>query len=147
MKWTVTTKWFHDSARSQAVARRSRAIRSGWGMPRSAPDGAHIALAFGEPRNRIRVLTIEGKVEKEITVAGASHLIGLDWSADGRSFLCGDISAMYSSILRVEFDGQSHTLWTQPGNHDRWAVPSRDGKLLALHGATESANVWTVENP
>ena len=111
-----------------------------------SPDGARIALAFGDPRNRIRMLALDGKTEKEITVTGATLLIGLDWAADGRSFLCGDISAANSSLLRVEFDGTSHLLWTQPGNHSIWAVPSHDGRLLALQGATESANVWTVEN-
>ncbi|MBZ5577294.1 MAG: protein kinase [Acidobacteriia bacterium] len=111
-----------------------------------SPDGARIALAFGDPRNRIRVLTLEGKTEKEITVVGATRLVGLDWTADGRSFLCGDVSAATSSLLRVELSGKSLPLWAQPGNHAIWAVPSRDGGLLALQGATESANVWTVEN-
>ena len=110
-----------------------------------SPDGARIALAFGEPRNRIRVLTLEGKVEREITVSAATGLTGLDWAADGRSFLCGDISETNSSLLRLDFDGTSRVLWTQPGNHSIWAVPSRDGRLLALQGATESANVWIVE--
>ena len=110
-----------------------------------SPDGARIALAFGDPRNRIRVLTLEGKVEKEITVSGATGLTGLDWAADGRSFLCGNISETNSSLLRLDFEGNSRVLWTQPGNHSIWAVPSRDGSLLALQGATESANVWTVE--
>ena len=70
----------------------------------------------------------------------------LDWAADGRSLFCGNVSDEDSSLLRVEFDGSSHLLWTEPGNHSIWAVPSRDGRLLALQGATESANVWTVEN-
>ena len=111
-----------------------------------SPEGGHIALAVGEPRNRIRVLTLEGRLEKEIAVTGATRLIGLDWAADGHSFLCGNVSDANSSLLRVEFDGSSHLLWTQPGNHSIWAVPARDGKLLALQGATETANVWTVEN-
>ena len=111
-----------------------------------SPDGSRVALAVGEPRNHIRLLSLDGKIEKEITVNGATRLIGLDWAADGRSILVGDVCDTNSSLLRVELDGTSHLLWTQPGNHSVWAVPSRDGKLLALQGATETANVWTVEN-
>ena len=111
-----------------------------------SPDGSRIALAFGEPRSHVRLLTLDGKTEREITVTGATRLIGLDWAADSRSLLCGDVSATNSSLLRVDFDGSSHLLWTEPGNHSIWAIPSRDGRYLALRGATESANVWTVEN-
>jgi hypothetical protein len=73
--------------------------------------------------------------------------MGLDWSADGESFLCGDVGETESSVLRVEPDGTSRVLWRQSGNHDIWAVPSADGKYVAIHGATESANVWMVRNP
>ena len=111
-----------------------------------SPDGSRIALAFGEPLNRIRLLTLEGKTEQEITVTGATRLIGLDWAVDGRSLFCGDVSDQNSTLLRVEFDGSSHPLWAEPGNHPVWAVPSPDGRLLALRGATESVNVWTAEN-
>ncbi len=110
-----------------------------------SPDGAHIAIAVGEPRTQIRVYTIDGKLEQEIPVSGATHIVGLDWSADGRSFFCGDVTMNNSSIRRVERDGSSQVLWWQLGHHDIWAIPSRDGRYLALHGATESANVWAFE--
>jgi hypothetical protein len=29
----------------------------------------------------------------------------------------------------------------------RWAIPSRDGKYLALHVSSSSANVWMLERP
>jgi hypothetical protein len=125
---------------------REIARLQGAGDAAISPDGAHIAIAVGEPRTRIRVFTLEGKAEQEIAVAGATHIVGLDWSADGRSFFCGDITMNNSSIVRVERDGSSRVLWWQLGNHDIWAIPSRDGQYLALHGATESANVWAFEN-
>ena len=110
-------------------------------------DGKHIAFATGRPRNHIRILTVDGKAEREVVVNGVSRLMGLDWSADGESFLCGDVAETESSVLRVEPDGTSQVLWRQSGNHDIWAVPSADGKYVAIHGATESANVWMVRNP
>jgi len=111
-----------------------------------APDGKRLAFAVGQPLKRIRILTIEGRAEQEIVVEGASRLVGLDWSADGEGFFCGDISATNSSILRVERDGKSRVLWTQHGRHDIWAIPSADGRYLAIDGATESANVWIAES-
>jgi len=56
------------------------------------------------------VLSLVGKTEKEITVKGATHLIGLDWAADGRNILCGDVFDTNSSLLRVELDGTFHLL-------------------------------------
>ena len=119
----------------------------GVGDAAMSPDGRHIALAAGQPRNRIRVLKMDGAIEKEFIVSAATRIVGLDWSADGRSFYCGDVSRNISSLLRVEPDGKSQILWSQTGQHDMWGVPSRDGKYLAIHGVTESANVWTVDNP
>ena len=130
--------------RGKEVAR----IPSEEGANDISPEGSRIAFVLmSEPRNRIRVLTLDGKLEREITVDSAQSLSQLDWAIDGRGFFCGATAGGNSStLLHIGLDGSARVLWTQPGIHYMWGIPSRDGKFVAAFGATHTGNVWTAEN-
>jgi hypothetical protein len=49
-------------------------------------------------------------------------------------------------LLHVDMNGGSTELWRQPGSGRVWAIPSRDGKHLAIYGSTRDSNVWLLEN-
>jgi eukaryotic-like serine/threonine-protein kinase len=115
-----------------------------------SPDGQHIAFVLrlpGAPSNRIRVITLHGATESEITVLGAKDLGSLDWSADGTAFFSVDMQQTTARLLHVERSGASQVLWTLPFRWNFWAVPSPDGRYLATWKVDENANVWMVENP
>jgi len=63
--------------------------------------------------------------------------------------------------LHVDLRGNSHVLWQQKGSiapwnvplvhrlggpSASWAVPSPDGRHLAIYNWTLSANMWMIEN-
>jgi serine/threonine protein kinase len=112
-----------------------------------SPDGTRIAYVVrGEPPNRIRILTLDGHLEREIVPSPARFLNSFNWDGDGRGFYCGDTpGAVRSAFVHIDLDGHVRELFTQPGVHQMFGHASRDGKYLAVIGATHSANVWSVE--
>ncbi len=111
-----------------------------------SPDGRHIAYVTSEHRNRIRVLTLDGRQAAEITAHPADALNSLRWTSDGHGFLCGDTHEATSVFLKIDLQGNSHVLWTQTGRHSIFGSPSPDGRYVAARGVAQTANVWKVEN-
>jgi Tol biopolymer transport system component len=112
-----------------------------------SPDGTRIAyLVRGEPPNRIRVLTLDGRLERELIASPARFLNSFNWDGQGRGFYCGDTpGAVRSAFVHIDLDGHVREVFTQAGVHQMFGHASRDGKYLAVLGATHSANVWSLE--
>jgi len=50
-----------------------------------------------------------------------------------------------STLLFVDLMGNAHPLW-RVKIQDTWAIPSHNGKYLALPAPTISSNAWMVEH-
>jgi len=108
-----------------------------------SPDGLRIALD-GEAKSGglLRILSLKGELLKEMHTGFA--LGSLNWSSDGK----GIYVSSDDRLLRVGLDGAVDVLiqsknqpWTGSA-----AIPSPDGKYLALKGKIAEANVWMIEN-
>jgi eukaryotic-like serine/threonine-protein kinase len=117
-----------------------------WGYGLS-PDGTTFALArSGEPEIHIRLLSLSGGSDSEITVKGWPNLNGRSWSSDGKGLYCGSISAQSRTLLYVDLKGNARVLWQVKGFGGIWGMPSPDGRYLALLGGDViNSNVWMVE--
>ena len=59
-----------------------------------------------------------------------------------------------SALLRVDMQGNARVLWQRKGSMGMepwfalspWAVPSPDGRHLAIYDSKLSANMWMMEN-
>ena len=73
--------------------------------------------------------------------------MGADWSADGRSLLVSWHNKPWeSALLRVTLDGRASVL-LHSDNSEIWhAIPSPDGRLLAIAEAGGTQNVWQIED-
>jgi Tol biopolymer transport system component len=72
--------------------------------------------------------------------------MNIDWSADGKSLLVTWHKASDSALLNVTLDGKASPL-LQSSKPGIWhAVPSPDGRLLAIAEAGGPGNVWQIEN-
>jgi Tol biopolymer transport system component len=72
--------------------------------------------------------------------------VSIDWSADGRSLLVvWPDHEQGSALLRVTLDGRASAL-LHSSNHIGYAIPSPDGRLLAIAEASGTKNVWQIEN-
>jgi Tol biopolymer transport system component/predicted Ser/Thr protein kinase len=112
-----------------------------------SPDGKQIALVIPErPEGTIKIVSLVSEPEREIVVQGWPSLNSIDWSPDGKGFFVSYAQPMAATLLYVTLDGKTHVLWKQSGNSRIWAVPSPDGRYLAIRGATTDSNAWLIEN-
>ena len=71
-----------------------------FGWAQVSPDGATVAVSrFGEAEIHIRLVSLSGGSDREITVKGWPNLTNIDWSADGKGLYCGSVSAQGRTLL------------------------------------------------
>jgi Tol biopolymer transport system component len=115
----------------------------GWAL---SPDGTTLAISrVYQAEIHIRLLSLSGSSDREITVNGWPSLTSLDWSPDGKNFYCGSASPQASTLLYVDLQGNARVLWQFKGPGRTWGVPSPDGRYLAIMGSVTNSNVWMLE--
>jgi hypothetical protein len=117
----------------------------GWAL---SPDGTSIAaLMFGATSNRIRLLSLSGQPAREVVVKNWSRLTSMDWAADSKGlFVASNPVGTRQSLLYVDLAGSAHEIWQVDSTWPSWAIPSRNGKYVAIPAATVNSNVWMAEN-
>jgi DNA-binding winged helix-turn-helix (wHTH) protein/Tol biopolymer transport system component len=112
-----------------------------------SPDGSTYAISrSGEAEIHIRLLSLSGGSDREITVKGWPNITGLDWSPDGKGLYCGSVSPQGSTLLYVDLKGNARVLWQyKAASLQIWGAPSPDGRYLGIGGAVTNDNVWMVE--
>ncbi|MGA7414213.1 MAG: hypothetical protein WBW33_27325 [Bryobacteraceae bacterium] len=112
-----------------------------------SPDGSMVAMSRElEPEIHIRLLSLSGGSDREITVKGWPNITGLHWSPDGKGLYCGSVAPQGGTLLHVDLEGNARVLWQSKGRGNSiWGQPSPDGRFLAIQGAVISSNVWMVE--
>ena len=79
-------------------------------------------------------------------VHGWNGLQSLDSSADSKGLYVSSQSAQASALLYIDLEGHVQPLWQQDGIFKTWAIPSPNGRRLALLEWTSANNVWMIEN-
>jgi serine/threonine protein kinase/Tol biopolymer transport system component len=113
-----------------------------------SPDGSTFAICKTYVAEiHIRLLSLTGGSESEITVKGWPELFGnLEWAPDGKGFYLSSISPHASTLLYVDLKGNAKPLWERKGPVGvTWGVPSPDGRYLAIMGMAYNSNVWMLE--
>jgi len=111
-----------------------------------SPDGTTLAITKGkaESETRIRLVPLNGGVERRLTMPVSTA--SLDWSADSRSLWASSSSSdEENELLNIDLQGHARTVWRPKKKSVGWAIPSRDGRSLALYVGSVSANVWMME--
>lgn len=116
-----------------------------WGL---SPDGSQRAIiVFGANDGKIHLRSISTGESRDLVVKGWDGLMGLDWSSDGKSLLVSWHNfERDSALLNVTLDGRT-SLLLNSSNPEIWAaIPSPDGRFLAIAEAGGPKNVWQIEN-
>ncbi len=110
-----------------------------------SPDGSQRAIVAYNNRGTIQLRSTLTGETRELVVRGWDELKNVDWSADGKSLLVSWVNHdLESALLKVALDGRASVLLRS--RNDLWAIPSPDGRLLAIAEFTGNKNVWEIEN-
>ena len=130
--------------------------RFNWSL---SPDGKYLAAVKEGDQTRdpgIEILSIADNSKRIIPVPGWAAIgASADWSADGKSlWACtfrtkndwGFTGWETSTLLNIDLNGKVTATPAKGNVSFFWAIPSPDGGRLALAAATNSSNVWLLEN-
>jgi DNA-binding winged helix-turn-helix (wHTH) protein/Tol biopolymer transport system component len=112
-----------------------------------SPDGSQLAVIVRRPnQGTIQLRSTSTGKTRDLVVKGWTGLMNIDWSGDGRSlFVTSHIHEGDSALLNVTLDGRASGL-LHSRNEVYSAIPSPDGRLLAITEASGTKNVWQIEN-
>lgn len=116
-----------------------------------SPDGRMLAVAKGkwgetEESPRIRLVTLKDGAERWLDLKGIPGLSTLDWAADGKSLWAATSGDEGNALLNIDLRGGVREVWRPKKMNAGWAIPSRDGRHVALRVGSASANVGMLEN-
>src|SRR5207253_287227 len=113
-----------------------------------SPDGSERAIImFGPHQKIIKLRSIFTDKTRELVIQRWSGLMGIDWSRNGKSlFVSWHPHEWDSALLNVTLDGKASVVLHSSDPEIWHAVPSPDGRLLAIAAATGARNVWQMEN-
>lgn len=114
-----------------------------------SPDGTTLALAkgkWGGEDSQIRLVSLGGGPDRWLTIHGWPGITSIDWAADSKSIWAPTAGEKDNALLRIDLQGNARAVWRPKNVGVSWAIPSRDGKMLALHVHSSNANVWMLEH-
>jgi Tol biopolymer transport system component/DNA-binding winged helix-turn-helix (wHTH) protein len=115
-----------------------------------SPNGQFLAVAKKsgvQKEPSIRIMSVADQRQKTIKVQTWAGISNIDWSADGKSVWAVAYTTRATwALLKVDLTGRVIPMLEQKDPRIGWAIPSPDGRRLALWEASGSANAWLVEN-
>ena len=122
-----------------------------------SPDGRRLAV-LRRSEATIRVLWVNQQMSESVVGNGLSNFETVDWTADGMALLVSSVKEGGSVLLQLDLKGNGRLLWESKGTIEPsitafvggpsapWAIPSPDGRHLAICVWSLSANMWMMEN-
>jgi Tol biopolymer transport system component/DNA-binding winged helix-turn-helix (wHTH) protein len=114
-----------------------------------SPDGTTLAIAkgkWGSDEPRIRLISLNGAPERSLSIRGWPGIASLDWASDSKSLWAATPGEKENALLRIDLQGNVRVVWRPKNATVGWAIPSRDGKHVALNVHSASANVSMLEH-
>lgn len=115
-----------------------------------SPDGKTVAFSekLGirkEPE--LRLVSVADGSERIIKVQSWAGVSSIDWAAYGKSIWAIAFTARDTwTLLNVDLQGRVRPMLEEKDMRLGWAIPSNDGRHLALWEASGTSNVWMAEN-
>ena len=114
-----------------------------------SPDGTQLALAKklrAQDEAEIQIMSLRGGSTRKIALKEWRSVRSIDWAADGKSiWTCASPREGEEVIINVDLQGHVKSAVKEPSPYIGWAIPSQDGKRLAIWEASGASNVWMLE--
>jgi Tol biopolymer transport system component len=122
-----------------------------WGL---SPDGKYLVTSKAQnpyKYKEIRIFTLADGTERYIPVSAAGLIMGMDWAADSKSvwvsaYMGRGAWGSRSGVLTVDLAGRVRVVLEGLDLGIWFAIPSPDGRRLALFEHRHSSNMWLLEN-
>lgn len=110
-----------------------------------SPDGSRLAVALG-PYGPIAIRYLRSQHTDLIPAENLNRIRLLRWAAGGKALVVSGFANGNSQILRLDLSSKTTTrLWKCEGENC-FALPSPDGRHLAIYTWKRDANLWLMEN-
>jgi hypothetical protein len=125
---------------------RSSELKFNWTL---SGDGSMLALApwrQGQVPGEIQIFSIGTGKQRILTLNGWTKITSIDWAADSRSIWVSacDLSGT-QTLLKVDLHGKVTPMLQDTQRNMGWAIPSPDGRRVAIWQASGSSNVWSLQ--
>jgi Tol biopolymer transport system component/DNA-binding winged helix-turn-helix (wHTH) protein len=116
-----------------------------------SPDGRTLALAKkmrAATEAEIRLVSTRGGAARVLKVKEWARIATIDWAADGKSFWASATRhGETTALINIDLQGRAKSVLQESKPYVGWAIPSQDGKHLAIWEATGGSNAWMLEVP
>ena len=110
-----------------------------------SPNGEMLASAKklrAQDEAEIQIMSIRGGSTRKIVLNEWRSVRSIDWAADGQSiWTCASPREGEEMIVNVDLKGRVKQAVKEPSPYIGWAIPSQDGKRLAIWEASGASNV------
>jgi hypothetical protein len=113
-----------------------------WDLSRDATRIAVLECLTG----KVQVLSLAGQPPLNFDVEGISTSTFLDWAPDGQGLFVSKPTSHGFALLYSDLRGKTRNLWEQEGSLGISALPSPDGRHIAIRGWNVNSNIWMIEN-
>jgi DNA-binding winged helix-turn-helix (wHTH) protein/Tol biopolymer transport system component len=125
---------------------RSSELKFNWTL---SGDGSMLAMAAwrrGQAPGEIQIFSIVTGKQRTLTLNGWTSIASIDWAADSRNIWVSacDLSGT-QTLLKVDLHGKAIPMLQDTQRHMGWAIPSPDGRRVAIWQASGSSNVWSLQ--
>jgi DNA-binding winged helix-turn-helix (wHTH) protein/Tol biopolymer transport system component len=114
-----------------------------------SPDATTLAIAaakWGDPTSDIRLISLHDGSQRTITVHDSRGIGAIDWAADSKGLWAVTNGQKENLLLHIDLQGNARVAWHPKDLLIGWAIPSRDGKHLAINVRSMSANAWMLDH-
>jgi DNA-binding winged helix-turn-helix (wHTH) protein/Tol biopolymer transport system component len=111
-----------------------------------SPDGSQRAIVCDGDKGTIRLRSVLTGETRKLMIKGWDELGSIVWSADGKTLLAIWHHASDTSLLNIALDGRVSVLLRSSNPEVMGAIPSPDGRSLAIAGDSTTRNVWQIED-
>jgi Tol biopolymer transport system component len=110
-----------------------------------SPDGSRLAVA-ASPTGPIEMYDLRSHKTRIIPTPELNPLRYITWAADGKGLFVSTQRQDSGQVLQLDLRGKANVIWKCSGPWMCAAIPSPDGRHVAIYESKQNANMFMMEN-